>query len=50
MLQERLDLSQRRACEIVGQPRCTQRYEPAEPDSDHSVRAQLRTLAKDHPR
>jgi putative transposase len=28
LLRGRLKLSERRACEIVGQPRSTQRYEP----------------------
>ena len=42
LLQERLGVSQRRACEIVGQHRSTQRYEPAEPDPDRSLRAELR--------
>lgn len=34
MLMSRLGLSQRRACEIVGQHRSTQRQSPAEPDPD----------------
>ena len=38
-------MSQRRACEIVGQHRSTQRYEPAEPDPDRSLRAELRGFA-----
>ena len=50
MLQERLGVSQRRACEIVGQHRSTQRYEPAEPDRDRDLRAELREFAGDHPR
>ena len=43
-------MSQRRACEIVGQHRSTQRYEPAEPDPDRSLRAELRGFAESHPR
>lgn len=50
MLQDRLGVSQRRACEIVGQHRSTQRYEPAEADSDRDLRAELRNFADDHPR
>jgi putative transposase len=50
MLQERLDLSQRRACAIVGQHRSTQRHEPAEPDPDRDLRDRLRRLARRHPR
>jgi putative transposase len=50
MLQERLGLSQRRACRIVGQHRSTQRHTPAEPDPDRELRAKLRLFAKQHPR
>jgi transposase InsO family protein len=50
MLQERLGLSQRRACQVVGQHRSTQRHEPAEADSDRDLRDQLRRFAKAHPR
>ena len=39
-------MSQRRACAIVGQHRSTQRYEPAEPDPDSSLRAELRGFAE----
>jgi putative transposase len=50
MLQKRLDLSQRRACAIVGLHRSTQRHEPAEADSDRDLRQRLRRFAKTHPR
>ena len=50
MLQERLDLSQRRACRIVGQYRSTQRYIPAECDVDAELRRRLRGFARGHPR
>ena len=50
MLQDRLGVSQRRACEIVGRHRCAQRYEPAEADSDWDLRAELRNFADGHPR
>ena len=50
MLQERLDISQRRACLIVGQHRSTQRHEPAERDPDRELRAELRVFAREHPR
>jgi putative transposase len=50
MLQERLGLSQRRACQIVGQHRSVQRHAPAEPDPDRDVRAWLRQFARAHPR
>jgi transposase InsO family protein len=50
MLQDRLDLSQRRACAIVGQHRSTQRHEPAEADPDQDLRDRLRRFARRHPR
>jgi putative transposase len=50
MLCERLDISQRRACQIVGQHRSTQRHSPAEPDPDRDLRAELRVFAREHPR
>ncbi len=50
MLQARLGLSQRRACQIVGQHRSTQRHQPPEPHPDEAVRRRLRGFAKAHPR
>lgn len=50
MLQERLGLSQRRACQIVGQHRSTQRHRPEEPDPDRDLRRRLRDFARHHPR
>jgi putative transposase len=50
MLQDRLGISQRRACRIVGQHRSTQRHTPAEVDPDRDLRARLRSFAKAHPR
>ena len=50
MLQERLGLSQRRACQIITQHRSTQRYEPLEADPAAELRARLRAFAKAHPR
>jgi putative transposase len=50
MLQDRLGMSQRRACQIVGQHRSTQRHVPEAPDPDRDLRARLRTFAKAHPR
>jgi putative transposase len=50
MLQDHLGLSQRRACQIVGQHRSTQRHQPAEPDPDRDLRDRLRRFAKRHPR
>jgi putative transposase len=50
MIQQRLGLSQRRACQIVGQHRSTQRYRPEVPDPDKDLRAELRRFARRHPR
>lgn len=50
MLQERLGLSQRRACQIVGQHRSTQRHAPEPADPDQHLRARLRSFARAHPR
>ena len=50
VLQDRLDLSERRACQIVGQPRATQRYEPKPATDDQALRRRLRKIATDHKR
>jgi HTH-like domain/TAP-like protein len=50
MLQQRLGLSQRRACQIVGQHRSTQRHRPENPDPDRDLRRQLRDFSRHHPR
>jgi putative transposase len=50
MLQERLGLSQRRACRIVGQPRATQRHRPTVADPERDLRAWLGRFARRHPR
>jgi putative transposase len=50
MLGDRLGMSQRRACLIVGQHRSTQRHQPAEADPDRELRQWLRRFAKTHPR
>jgi putative transposase len=50
MLQQRLEISQRRACRIVGQHRSTQCHAPAETDPDRGLRARLRRFARAHPR
>ena len=51
MLQQRLSLSERRACRIAGQHRSTQRHRPSRPrDRDDRLRASLRELSREHPR
>lgn len=45
------EVSERRACAVVGQPRSTQRLAPAPmPDAEQHLRARLRDLAAEHPR
>src|SRR5680860_1426313 len=50
MLQDRLELSERRAGEILGQPRSTQRYQPKLAEDDEALRRALRKIAKEHKR
>ena len=50
MLQDRKGLSERRACEIVGQHRSTQRREPCLAQDDTALRGRLRKLSMDRPR
>ncbi len=50
MLQERLGLSQRRACRIVGQHRSTQRYPRQRGRNDEALRARLREFSRTRPR
>ena len=50
MLQDRLGLSERRACLIAGQHRSTQRHEPRLADDDLALRGRLRAISAQHPR
>jgi putative transposase len=51
MLQQRLGLSERRACRVTGQHRSTQRHQPlCAGDRDDGLRARLRLLSREHPR
>jgi putative transposase len=50
MLQDRLGLSQRRACRIVGQHRSTQRHESLVAGDEQALRSQLREISRDRPR
>jgi putative transposase len=49
-LQRVLGISQRLACQIVGQHRSTQRHQPIEPDRDWALREQLCAFSRAHPR
>ena len=49
-LQQVFGVPERWACRLVGQHRSTQRHQPAEPDRDRALRAELRQLSRVHPR
>jgi len=49
-LQEQFETSQRRACEVVDQPRSTQRYEPQPTDAEGRLVARMLELACQRPR
>jgi len=50
MLRDRLDVSERWACRVVGQHRSTQRREPVLASDDQALRAALREIAVKRPR
>ena len=50
MLQDRLDLSERRACRVTGQHRSTQRRLPARGRGDDALRTELHAFSRGHPR
>jgi transposase InsO family protein len=50
MLQDRLRLSERRACRIAGQHRSTQRHQEPRPGRDDGLRGRLRQISRAHPR
>jgi putative transposase len=49
-LQRVLGVSQRWACQLVGQHRSTQRHQPVEADRDRALRAELLQFSRTHPR
>lgn len=49
-VQERLSLSERRACRAIGQHRSTQRHTPHRRDADEPLRTRLREISKEDPR
>ena len=49
-VQERLSLSERRACRAIGQHRSTQRHTPHRRDADEPLRIRLREISKEDPR
>jgi putative transposase len=50
MLQDRLGLSERRACRYAGQHRSTQRHEPVVAGDDAALRRELRRISRSRPR
>jgi putative transposase len=50
MLVDRKGLSERRACQIVGQHRSTQRREPCVAQDDAALRTRVRRFSRDRPR
>jgi putative transposase len=50
MLRDRLGVSERWACRVVGQHRSTERYEPRRAGDDAALRKRLREIAVDRPR
>ena len=47
---KQLGVSERRACQVVGQPRGTQRYEPREADDEKPLVKRMKELSAAHPR
>lgn len=45
-----LDVSERRACRAIGQPRSTQRYEPIEDDEERRLVRRMLELVRERPR
>ncbi len=45
-----LNVSERRACEVLEQPRSTQRYRPVRADQDQALLMRMRRLAEQNPR
>ena len=50
MVCDRLGVSERWACRVVGQHRSTQRYEPIRAEDDVALRARLREISVERPR
>jgi putative transposase len=50
MVRDRLGVSERWACRVVGQHRSTERYEPKRAEDDAALRAELRKFSADRPR
>ena len=49
-IKEQMNVSERRACKVIGQSRMTQRYETTQPDKDKALTTEILTLAARHKR
>ena len=49
-MQEELEVAQRRACRVIGQPRATQRYTPRAPERDRALVQRMLELVRRQPR
>src|SRR5262249_20068841 len=49
-VREKLTVSERRACEVLGQPRSTQRYAVQEDESEKQLVKRMLELVREHPR
>jgi transposase InsO family protein len=49
-VEEKMELSERRACDVLEQPRMTQRYKPKQPDRDKLLIAAMKRFAVKYPR
>ena len=49
-LSSKLSVSQRRACEVIGQQRTTQRYQKKIAEDEHALRERIISLASDYGR
>jgi len=49
-IKDQMDVSERRACKVVSQPRMTQRYKTKQPDKDKALTTEINELAKKHKR
>jgi hypothetical protein len=49
-VQEKLNVSERRACKVLGQPRSTQQYCPKRPEDEEALVKRMTELAMENPR
>jgi len=49
-VEEKMELSERRACDVLQQPRMTQRYKPKQPDKNKPLIAAMKRFAGKYPR